>query len=129
MTPSCILDTSALLAVLFRETGHEQVAPLLDGAAISAVNYLETITKQMKLGADRDTAVTVLGSLNLLVLPWDLILTEAAAGLSPYGWTHGLSLGDRVCLATARHLRLPAVTADRAWKNLPDLGVEVRLIR
>jgi PIN domain nuclease of toxin-antitoxin system len=40
----------------------------------------------------------------------------------------GLSLGDRVCLALARHLGLPAITSDRAWVGL--LGdVTVQAIR
>ncbi len=40
----------------------------------------------------------------------------------------GLSLADRACLAVARSLELPAVTADRAWLEL-DVGVDVRCIR
>ena len=129
MRPNCVLDTSALLALLFEERGHEQVAPLLDGAAISAVNYLEAIAKQMHQGADEQTAISVLSSLDLMVIPFDLALAEAAAGSSPLARSHGLALGDRACLTLARHLRLPAVTADRDWQNLPGLNVELRLIR
>lgn len=47
-------------------------------------------------------------------------------------WTKdlGLSLGDRSCLALARRLGVPALTADRVWMKLPaDLGVEVEQIR
>jgi ribonuclease VapC len=40
----------------------------------------------------------------------------------------GVSLGDRFCLALARELSLPALTADRRWKDL-GLGVEIQLIR
>jgi PIN domain nuclease of toxin-antitoxin system len=40
----------------------------------------------------------------------------------------GLSLGDRACLALARELRCPALTADRQWAAI-DVGVEIRLIR
>ncbi len=39
-----------------------------------------------------------------------------------------LSLGDAACLATARVLGMPVLTANRAWAALP-VGVEVRLIR
>ena len=40
----------------------------------------------------------------------------------------GLSLGDRACIATAKHFGLPVIIADKVWARL-DLGVEVRLIR
>ncbi|MFN0103785.1 MAG: PIN domain-containing protein [Bryobacteraceae bacterium] len=44
------------------------------------------------------------------------------------GPRNGLSLGDRLCLATARLENAIAVTADRRWAEL-DLNVRVRLIR
>lgn len=40
----------------------------------------------------------------------------------------GLGIADRACLALARRMGVPAVTADRAWAEL-HLGVEVVLIR
>ena len=130
MTQRSVLDASALLAALFRETGHEQVAAALDGEAIiSAVNYSEVIGRQMQLGASRELAVSLLSGLDLKVVVWDQGIAEEAADLSPLAKSHGLSLGDRVCLATARHLRLPVFTADRHWGQLPPLGVEIRIIR
>ncbi|MBB4661282.1 PIN domain nuclease of toxin-antitoxin system [Conexibacter arvalis] len=50
------------------------------------------------------------------------------ARLRPLTKAAGLSLGDRACVALARRLRRPALTADRAWTGL-DLGVELRQIR
>jgi ribonuclease VapC len=41
---------------------------------------------------------------------------------------YGLSLGDRACLALAMELKLPVVTADRAWIDL-DLGIDICVIR
>lgn len=41
-----------------------------------------------------------------------------------------LSLGDRFCLALAKHLGVPAYTADRGWKDVAaDAGVKVVAIR
>jgi PIN domain nuclease of toxin-antitoxin system len=41
---------------------------------------------------------------------------------------YGLSFGDRACLALARRLGLPALTAERAWAEL-DLGIPVEVLR
>ncbi|MBY0506520.1 MAG: type II toxin-antitoxin system VapC family toxin [Bryobacteraceae bacterium] len=129
MTP-VVLDASALLTVLFKETGHEIVAEALAGEVIiPAVNYTEVLARQMRAGVSRDLAVSTLAGLDLKVVVWDQGLAEEAADLSPFAKSHGLALGDRICLATARHLRLPVLTADREWGKLPDLGVEIRVIR
>lgn len=129
MTP-VVLDASALLTVLFKETGHEIVAAALAGEVIiPAVNYTEVLARQMRAGVSRDLAVSTLAGLDLKVVVWDRGLAEEAADLSPFAKSHGLALGDRICLATARHLRLPVLTADREWGKLLDLGVEIRVIR
>jgi PIN domain nuclease of toxin-antitoxin system len=41
---------------------------------------------------------------------------------------HGLSLGDRACLALARTLGATALTTDRAWRAV-DVGVAIEVIR
>jgi ribonuclease VapC len=42
----------------------------------------------------------------------------------------GLSLGDRFCLALAKRDKLPAWTADKKWREIPDAaGVKVVAIR
>ena len=129
MKPEVVLDASALLAALFAEPGHELVSSVLGRAAISAVNYTEVISRQIRQGASQESAISNLAGLNLRVIPWDLELAEAAVDLSPLGWSHGLSLGDRACLVTARKLGVPVFTADRDWGDLPPIGVRIDLIR
>lgn len=124
-----VLDASAVLALFFLEPGAEVVERNLADSAISAVNYTEVITKQIRRGADPRRIVESMSALELNIVPWDADLANAAADLSPLAWTHGLALGDRACLATARHLKLPVLTAERSWTDLPSLGIEVRLIR
>ena len=41
---------------------------------------------------------------------------------------HGLSLGDRSCLALAIALKAPVYTTEQAWKNL-KVGVPIHVIR
>lgn len=46
-----VLDTSAVLAHLFDQTGAEKVAPILESGAavISSANYAETVSKLFDL--------------------------------------------------------------------------------
>jgi PIN domain nuclease of toxin-antitoxin system len=52
---------------------------------------------------------------------------KTAEILSRQTRSHGLSLGDRACMATALLLQLPVVTAERNWVSLcvPDLQIEL----
>ena len=56
------------------------------------------------------------------------IILTAAASFDEVTKQHGLSLGDRACLALAKLRNLPVLTADTIWKEL-DLGVKIKLIR
>ena len=47
-----VLDASALLAWLHRESGGELVGTVLDGASISAVNWSEVIQKSLQKGVE-----------------------------------------------------------------------------
>lgn len=129
MAKGFVLDASALLASLFEEPGAAVTEAALSEAAMSAVNYSEVIAKQVRLGEDPDAAVRTLDDLDLVIVPWSQDLAREAAGMSALAWTHGLSLGDRACLATARHLKRTVLTAESRWRDLPDLGIEIRLIR
>ena len=64
----------------------------------------------------------------LIVWPVDYPLAREMARLRPVTRSAGLSLGDRACIALARSLSLPALTADRTWSALP-LDVEIQVIR
>lgn len=125
-----VLDASALLAMLFREPGGNEVADLMGGdARISTVNVAEVLTRFVRDGLDSDALWERLRRSNLRLLPFTSSNAAAAARLAPLVQPWGLSLGDRACLVTAEAHGLPAVTADRAWASLNDIGIEIRLIR
>lgn len=125
---SCVLDASALLAVIGSETGWEQVVPWLPHAAISSVNLSEVAAKLAECGIPIQVIENQLSLYELEILPFDGALAYAAAALRPVTRSLGLSLGDRACLAAARHYQLPAVTAERGWIKL-DLGLKIEVIR
>jgi len=123
-----VLDASALLVLLHDEPGAAEVAEALEEAAVSAVNLSEVVAKLLDAGMPRDEAEDVLGGLGLDVRPFDADSAWAAGSLRARTKAAGLSLGDRACLALAKALGVPALTADRAWAKVPG-GVEVKLLR
>lgn len=120
-----VLDASALLALLRSEPGAERVMSVIDGAAISAVNWSEVVQKSIANGLDHRERRADLEMLGLRVEPFLPEDAEAAAELWPRTRGLGLSLADRACLALARRLDATALTADRTWLDLrPALRVE-----
>lgn len=128
MTKTAILDASALLAVLGDEPGGELVAPLLDGAAISTVNWSEVLARYVNLGLDTAGREAEIESLGVSLAPFTSRQAEIAAGLLPLTRKADLSLGDRACLALALDFGGQPVTADRAWGRI-EVGLDVTLIR
>ena len=123
-----VLDASALMAVLREEPGAAAVEAMLDHAAISAVNLSEVQAKLVERGTAADLAWSSLVELDLDVVPFDAAQARVAGDLRTLTRARGLSLGDRACLALARALGLPAMTADRAWAGL-RIGIEIRAVR
>ena len=124
-----VLDASAILALLKREAGSDQVSTAIaDGAAIGAVNLSEVVAKLTEAGMPEPVIHQALDPLGLDVHSCDERLAYEAGSLRAATKQLGLSLGDRSCVALARALNLPLLTSDRAWGNL-DIGIAVRVIR
>jgi PIN domain nuclease of toxin-antitoxin system len=126
---SAVLDASAVLALLHREPGGEQVgAAVALGATISTVNLAEVIGRLADAGVPEETITAALEPLGLEVVAFDEPLALQTGLLRPVTRAAGLSLGDRACLSLARSLGLPALTGDRRWVGAVT-GVDVQLIR
>lgn len=122
------LDASALLAFLFRETGHEKVSGRLPESCLSTVNLAEVMGRFAHDGHDPVPLLDLLHAGGLDLVPFDEEQAARAAALLPLVKSRGLSLGDRACLALAASRDMPAITADRAWTGL-DIGIDIELIR
>ena len=123
-----VLDASALLALLNGEPGAEVVDEHMDGAVISSVNLSEVVAKLGDGGMPTESVRSALAELKLQIHAFDTAQAFAAGELRVKTRHLGLSLGDRACLALARQLARPVLTADGAWKKL-RIGIEVRPIR
>lgn len=118
-----------MLAWFRGEPGDDQVHRLLPIAQMSSVNWSELNQKLRQHGADANRAAARLRAFGIQVQPFDDADAIRTADLWRATRACGLSLGDRACLALAAKLRAPAYTADRAWKDLQEVAVDVRLIR
>lgn len=125
-----ILDASAVLALLKGERGGAKVAGVVSDAAIGAISFAEVVSHFVRLGVPVDEIGTMLHALPFTIVSADTDLAWEAGRLRATTVDMGLSLGDRFCLALAKRERLPAWTADKAWKTVADaVGVKVTLIR
>ena len=123
-----VIDASALLALLFNEPGHEIVDAALDQGVMNAVNLSEVASRLISMGADEQTTRDRLSDLPLEIVPFTAEHAFRVGALRVPTKAHGLSLGDRACLATAEELNLPALTSDQSWTRL-KLKVPVKVIR
>ena len=125
-----LLDASAILAALYEEPGCDRVhAALRDGAAMSTVNVAEVSAHLRAHDWRSDQVKDVFEDLGIDVLPFDRPTALLSGAYRPRTHDLGLGLSALACLATARRLRLPVLTADRTWARVKLRGVNVVLIR
>jgi ribonuclease VapC len=123
-----VLDSSAILAVLFQEPGAESVTDLLSGGLLSTVNLAEVRTI---LTLRRIPPARIRGCIDEMgceVILFDEEQAHLTGELVAQTHAYGLSLGDRACLALAVERKATVYTTDRAWKSL-DLGIPIEVIR
>ena len=127
---SKLLDSSAVLAFLRNERGAESVRAELPGGLISAVNAAEVLTVLVRNSIPLEEARRALLKTRLEVVDFTLEHAVGVAGLqSPELRRHGISLGDRACMAAGLQMDLPVITADRDWAGLRVPGLRVVTVR
>ncbi len=128
MTDKIVFDASAILALLKMEEGHEIIAENLDRSIVSSVNFSEVIAVLARKGFGQEQVIKSLKDTFLHIENFDVEQAVVAASIDAITKQHGLSLGDRACLALAKTKNLSVLTADKIWKEL-DLDIKVQLIR
>jgi PIN domain nuclease of toxin-antitoxin system len=123
-----VLDASAVLAVFFAESGAESVAPVLYGAAISAVNFSEVLKKTVEKHGQLDVAQQFLTQQALKIVPFDREQAVTAASLFLHTASVGLSFADRACLTLGQVMGATVFTAERRMAET-SLPIDVQLIR
>jgi len=128
MARDAVLDASAVLSLVQGEPGAEQVVACIPGALISAVNLAEVVAKLAEAGMPRGAIELALSALGLRVVDLDQASAYEVGVMRPATRAHGLSLGDRACLALGVAAGIPVLTSDRAWESV-DIGAAVEVIR
>ena len=126
-----VIDASAVIAHLQGEPGGEAfLDAMTEGSAISAINAAE-VAKRMRLnGASDESIARQMARLQPLIVAFDYQHLSDFTATLPHAKRANLSLADCACLATARHMGLPALTADKAWAEIAgEVGVEVVCVR
>ena len=124
-----VLDASALLAYLFRESGHEIVEKYIEDACISTVNLSEVAGRFIRDGIDATPIIQHINETSIEIVPFTQVHALRAADFIPKTKHYGLSLGDRACLGLATARNLAALTADIVWSEIEDTNVKVIQIR
>jgi ribonuclease VapC len=124
-----LLDASALLAIIFQERGGIVVEGLIAKAAIHTFTIAEVVTTILRQGIPDPEAL--IAGLEIEIMP-NLSLDEAVKAAQMHSATrsHGLSMGDCLCLSMAESKGWTAVTADRVWPDaMKGWGIQVLCIR
>ncbi len=128
----CVLDTSALIAVIRGEPGAERVRDRLTSGRrfMHAVNVAEFLFTAPRRRPDRFTPESALAWLNAAeigvvdILDLDFLQLTAHIRLAE----RSLSVGDGVSVALASVLDIPLVTAERSFKHAREYA-RIELIR
>ncbi|HEU0221189.1 MAG TPA: type II toxin-antitoxin system VapC family toxin [Paracoccaceae bacterium] len=128
MSERVVLDSSAILAIVFGEPGEDRALELVAHALVSTVNLSEAVAKMNERGFERAVTRVLLRGLGFRVETFDERGAYEAGELRQATRGAGLSFGDRACLSLALREELPVATADRAWQAV-ELGVEIEMIR
>jgi PIN domain nuclease of toxin-antitoxin system len=123
-----VLDSSAVLAVFFHESGAEVVDAISGGALLGTVNLAEVHERMLSRGAQAEEVLSWIEGLECEICAFTVGQARAAAELRSITRPFGLSLGDRACLALAIDRKATVYTTDKVWKSL-SLGIQIEVIR
>ena len=126
-----VLDASALLAWIQVERGAERITQALEQGqcVVSAVNLSEALAKLVTVGLPEEEAEAIMLGIPAEVTPCDERVAIHAGRLATIGKPLGLSLGDRICLATAQIHGGIVLTTEQEWRNVRLEGIVIEVVR
>ena len=123
-----VIDTSAILALIQKESGYDFVEKYINSSVISTVNFAETLIVLNRNGFNQKEVEGLLEGIVSDIAPFDQEQACIASNLDSVTKQYGLSLGDKSCIALGIYRNLPILTADKLWTKL-NIDQEIILIR
>jgi len=124
----CVLDASAVLAVVLSEEGKDSVLSLIDRPLVSTVNMAEARSKLADFGLTSPQISASLSLMDLDIIDFNDHQSKLSGDLRNETRIAGLSLGDRACIALAISMGAEALTTDRTWSKI-NLPISIRQLR
>lgn len=122
-----VLDASAVLAFLNKETGEDIVAQWLYGSIISAVNYTEVLQKLVDRPSEKRLLDSTIANLRMQIVDFDHEQAVTVASLYASS-SKKTSFADRACIALGMQKNFPVLSGDRKWADL-QLPIELIFFR
>jgi PIN domain nuclease of toxin-antitoxin system len=123
-----VLDSTAVLAVLFDEPGAGKVIDLLQGSLLSSVSLAEIHSRLIANGRPPAQAWNSVLSMGFEVVCFSEEQARLAAELVGEAGSQPLSLAERACLALAVERNATVYTTKSAWKNLPYAAASLDVV-
>lgn len=127
MKSATLIDGSALLSLIYQETGSDQIQKaVIKGAAMSALCVTEVMSVLIKSGWSIEEAKSIIEDLNIEVLPFDRECAMFGAQIMTKETS--LSKSDIACLATALAFKTNVLTANPGLNSVRITGVRTTLL-
>jgi len=129
MANKIVFDSSALIMLFAKEPGYEFVKQNLKYAIISSVNIAEVYKYCIEVqNLTEDDCRNLINLSGIKIIDFCEEQALISAKIIKQTKQHGLSLGDRSCIALAMFKNYPIFTCDKIWQKV-DLGVEFIMAR
>lgn len=113
-----VIDSSALLAVIYNENGIDKAQEYFDHSYMSVINAAECLMVLNRNGMPIDVAQNLLESIISKFIPTEYHDASLIAQTKNANKALGLSLGGSTCIALGNKLELQIITADKAWSEI-----------
>jgi ribonuclease VapC len=117
MDKGFVIDSSALLAIIYNEKVNTDMKKYLENSYMSVINATECIIVLSRNGMPIQVARSLLESLINKFVACDLNDSNDIANIKCSNANLDLSIADCFCLALGEKLELPIVTADKVWQQ------------